>query len=283
MKSADSLANWLTLNQGTLIGILSIVLVAILITHFGERIINRAVARTIRAASHKSVSEELKREKTVSHIVSRTLKIVVWPFAIISIVAQLGLDVAPLIAGAGIIGIALGFGAQSLVKDMIAGLFIIAENQYAVGDVVDLGDASGMVEDITLRKTVLRDLDGIVHHIPNGSVTVASNYSSQFSGINIDVGVGYGSDMEQVISTVNKVGISMLEDKEWAARIIEQPEFLRVDDFGPNAILIKITGTVQPLTQWEVAGEFRKRLKLAFDKAGIEIPLPQTVIHQAKK
>ncbi len=122
-----------------------------------------------------------------------------------------------------------------------------------------------------------------MHHIPNGSVTVASNYSSQFSGINIDVGVGYGSDMEQVISTVNKVGISMLEDKEWAARIIEQPEFLRVDDFGPNAILIKITGTVQPLTQWEVAGEFRKRLKLAFDKAGIEIPLPQTVIHQAKK
>lgn len=283
MEMENSFSEWLTSNQDTLVSIAIIVLVAILITHFGERLIHRTVARTIRASKHTSRTEELKREKTVSLIVSRSLKILVWPFAIMSIVAQLGVEVAPLIAGAGIIGLALGFGAQTLVKDMISGLFIIIENQYGVGDVVEVENVSGVVEDISLRKTTLRDLDGVVHHIPNGTITVASNFSSEYSGINLNVGVAYDSNLEKVIKVVNEVGLEMLKEEPWSKHIIEPPTFLRVDNFGPSEIVIKITGRVQPLTQWEVTGELRKRLKIAFDKHGIEIPLPQTVIHQSKK
>lgn len=282
MDIQENLSGWLTDNQGTLVGIACVVLAALLVTHFGERLIHRTVARTIRASKHYNRAEEVKREKTVSLIISRMMRILVWPFAIMSIIAQLGIEVAPLIAGAGIIGLALGFGAQTLVKDMIAGLFIVIENQYGVGDVVSLDGTDGLVEDITLRKTTLRDLDGIVHHIPNGSITVASNYSSEFSGINLNVGVAYDSDLEKVIKVVNEVGLEMLKDKEWTKHIIEPPVFLRVDNFSPNSVDIKITGKVQPLAQWDVTGELRKRLKVAFDKNHIEIPLPQTVIHQSK-
>lgn len=269
-------------NQETIIGICIVILITFLITHFGERIIKRAVARTIRSSKHYSRAEELKREKTVSRIIARSLRVLVWPFAALSILSQLGVEVAPLIAGAGIVGLALGFGAQTLVKDMIAGLFIIIENQYGVGDVVEVEGASGVVEDITLRKTTLRNLDGVVHHIPNGTITIASNFSSEFSGVNLNVGVAYDSNLEKVIEVVNEVGREMLDDEEWRAKIIEPPAFLRVDNFGPSAIDIKIVGKVQPLAQWAVTGELRKRLKVAFDKHHIEIPLPQTVVHQSK-
>lgn len=275
--------NWLTNNQGTIVGIICIIVAAFIITFFGERIIKRAVDRAVHSRMHSTKEEEEKRERTVAHIISRVMKIAVWPLAVMSIVAQLGVDIAPLIAGAGIIGLAVGFGAQTMVKDMISGLFIISENQYAVGDVVDLDGTSGLVQDITLRKTVLRDLDGIVHHIPNGSITVASNYSSEFSGINLDVGVSYDANLEEVIKVINRVGISLLEDDDFKSLIIEQPKFLRVDDFADSAVVVKITGRVKPLAQWEVTGEYRKRLKVAFDKAGIEIPFPQRVVHQAKK
>jgi small conductance mechanosensitive channel len=199
----------------------------------------------------------------------------------ILIVGQLGVDIAPLIAGAGIIGVALGFGAQSLVKDIIAGLFITVENQYRVGDVVKLGDTAGLVERISLRVTVLRDLDGIVHHVPNGTIDITSNFSKEYSGINLNIGVAYASDLEEVIKIINKVGDDISKDPEWKELVIEKPQFLRVDNFGDNSIDMKITGSVEPLKQWDVTGELRKRLKIAFDKAGIEIPFPQRVIHKA--
>lgn len=277
-----SVQNWLSTNQSLIVSIICILLVALAITFFGDRIIKRAVASAIKRKKHSSKAEELKREKTVAHIISRILKIVVWPLTIMSIIAQLGVEIGPLLAGAGIIGLALGFGAQTLVKDMIAGLFIIIENQYGVGDVVELDGVNGLVQDITLRKTTLRDLDGIVHHIPNGTITVASNYSSEFSGINLNVSVAYDSNLEKVIEVVNTVGSALADDEAWKNRIYEAPVFLRVDNFAPSSIDIKIVGKVAPLAQWEVTGELRKRLKIAFDKAHIEIPFPQTVIHQSK-
>lgn len=277
-----SVQNWLSTNQSLIVSIICILLVALAITFFGDRIIKRAVASAIKRKKHSSKAEELKREKTVAHIISRILKIVVWPLTIMSIIAQLGVEIGPLLAGVGIIGLALGFGAQTLVKDMIAGLFIIIENQYGVGDVVELDGVNGLVQDITLRKTTLRDLDGIVHHIPNGTITVASNYSSEFSGINLNVSVAYDSNLEKVIEVVNAVGSTLADDEAWKNRIYEAPVFLRVDNFAPSSIDIKIVGKVAPLAQWEVTGELRKRLKIAFDKAHIEIPFPQTVIHQSK-
>ena len=198
------------------------------------------------------------------------------------ILSEAGMDTAPLIAGAGIIGLAFGFGGQYLIKDLIAGFFIILENQYRIGDVVCFGDTCGLVEKINLRTTILRDLDGTVHHMPNGEIKVASNLSKFFARVNLNIGIAYNSDLEKVIRVVNKVGNQLAEDKNWKEMIIKPLQFLRVDDFGDSAIIIKILGETKPIKQWDVAGEFRKRLKIAFDKNGIEIPFPQRVIHQAE-
>jgi small-conductance mechanosensitive channel len=230
-----------------------------------------------------SKQAEEKRENTLITIFSNGLKIIVWLVAIIMILAEAGVEIGPILAGAGIIGLALGFGAQHLVRDVIAGLFIILENQYRVGDVVCLDGTCGMVEDITLRMTILRDLDGTVHHVPNGEIKKASNKSKEFARVNLDVGIAYASDLEKVIRVVNKIGKELAKDPQWKERIIKAPEFLRVNDFGDSAIEIKILGETKPLEQWNVTGELRKRIKIAFDKAGIEIPFPQRVIHQAKK
>ena len=270
-------------NEHTILVIALIILGAWLIVRYGSKAIRKAVVKGVRSSAHTTQAEERKREETIIQIISGALSLVIWPIAGIIIVGQLGVNIGPLVAGAGVVGVALGFGAQSLVKDMISGLFIIAENQYGVGDVVSLDDTAGLVERISLRSTVLRDLDGIVHHVPNGTINRASNFSSEKSGVNLNVGVAYDSDLDHVIKVVNQVCKDLAKDPDWDKIIIETPAFLRVDNFGDSSIDIKITGTVKPLKQWDVTGELRKRLKIAFDKEGIEIPFPQRVIHQAAK
>lgn len=279
----EAVLGWITIHQATIYYIFVTLLVAWLVKKFGDYFVRRAVSRGVRRGSFHSASEERKREQTVAEIISGALHIIIWPIAGIIILERLGVEIAPLIAGAGIVGIAIGFGAQSLVKDIIAGLFIIIENQYRVGDVVDLGDVSGLVEHISLRVTVLRDLDGIVHHVPNGTITHTSNYSKDFSGINLNIGVAYDSNLDQVIKIINTVGKKLSQEAEWQTRIIEPPAFLRVDNLAESSIEMKITGKVLPLAQWEVTGEMRHRLKVAFDKAGIEIPYPQLVNREASK
>jgi len=190
-----------------------------------------------------------------------------------------GIPIAPVLAGFGIAGIALGFGAQYLIRDLIAGIFIILENQYRVGDVARVADIGGLVEDITLRKTVLRDLDGIVHHVPNGEIRVASNFTRGFSRVNLNVSVGYGTDLDHAISVINRVGKELAEDDKWREIIKSPPQVLRVDNLGDSGIDIKILGDVEPIRQWDVMGELRLRLKKAFDAEGIEIPWPHTKVY----
>lgn len=275
-------AAWFSDNRTTIVNVILIFAVAWLVKRFGQIALRRAIRRAVRSTAHHSLEAEQKREETITQIVSGALHIVVWPIAVILAVAQIGVDIAPLVAGASIIGVALGFGAQSLVKDIISGLFIIVENQYRVGDVVDLDGTAGIVERITLRVTVLRDLDGIVHHIPNGTIDRTSNFTKEYSGVNLNIRVAYDSDLDKVIETVNRVGQELAGDKAWQDKLLEAPKFLRVDNFADDAIEVKITGTTKPLMQWEISGELRMRLKAAFDKAGIEIPLPQRVIHSKK-
>jgi small conductance mechanosensitive channel len=148
--------------------------------------------------------------------------------------------------------------------------------------VVCFDGTCGLVEDISMRMTTLRDLDGIVHHVPHGEIKRVSNLSKQFARVNLDIGISYSANLEQVISVVNKVGTELAEDPAWKEHILKPPQFLRIDDFGDSAIVIKILGDTKPLKQWDVTGELRKRLKVAFDREGIEIPFPQRVIHQAK-
>jgi small conductance mechanosensitive channel len=162
---------------------------------------------------------------------------------------------------------------------LISGLFIIIENQYRAGDVVCFDSTCGLVENITLRMTTLRDLDGTVHHVPHGEVKKVSNFSKYYARVNLNIGVAYDSDLEQVIKVVNEVGLELSKDPDWQDKIITPPQFLRVNEFADSAIEVKILGDTKPVEQWAVAGELRKRLKVAFDKEGIVIPFPQRDVH----
>lgn len=160
---------------------------------------------------------------------------------------------------------------------------MILENQYRIGDIVNIDGTSGVVQDITLRKTTLRDLDGTVHHINHGSIVLVSNLSKDFARVNIQIGIAYDTDLDHLIKVIDRTGTELAEDPVFKEFIISPPKFLRVEEFADSAIVVKILGDTKPLKQWEVAGELRKRLKIAFDREGIEIPFPQTVIHKAKE
>jgi len=260
--------------------ILIILLVGAALYFAVRKLVPRVVVHTVQRRMAKKLTEEVeKRTKTLSRAlvwIGTVLIVVVVAFMILS---EVGIDITPLLAGAGIVGIALGFGAQYLIRDLIAGLFVIIEDQYDVGDVVKLGDVSGIVEEINLRRTVLRDLDGIMHIIPNGQSAVASNYTRDWSRVNLNVSVAYGTDLDHAIAVINRVCAEMVEEPYWGEAILKTPQVLRVDKLGDSGIEIKILGDTRPIKQWDVMGEIRKRLKKAFDEEGIEIPWPHTKVY----
>ncbi|MBI2859663.1 MAG: mechanosensitive ion channel family protein [Chloroflexi bacterium] len=238
-------------------------------------IVQRAVARPVSGP----LEEVSKRMSTLSRVLVNFSQIVVLLITAFTILAELEINIAPIIAGVGVVGIAVGFGAQSLVKDLLAGLFVIMENQYQVGDVVRIADVAGLVEDINLRRTVLRDLDGIVHVIPNGEIRVSSNFTKEWSRVNINVSVDYKEDLNKVIAVINRVGQQLAEDPAWAPFILKPPQVLRVDNLTTTAVEIKILGDTKPIQQWSVMGELRLRLKAAFDSENIEFAWPRTKIN----
>lgn len=262
--------------------IIVVLVAAWLIRRFGGVFIGRVVRKIVVSDRFLAKEAEEKREETLIRIFAGSLGLVVWILAGLVILQEAGFAIGPLLAAAGIAGLAFGFGGQYLIRDLISGLFIIMENQYRVNDVVCSDGTCGLVEDISLRMTTLRDLDGVVHHIPHGEIKKVSNLTKHFARVNLNIGIAYSSDLEHVISVVNKVGNELAADANWKEFIIKPPQFLRVDDFGDSAIIIKILGETKPIKQWDVAGELRKRLKVAFDKENIEIPFPQRVIHKAK-
>src|SRR3989344_5539240 len=262
--------------------IIAIFFVACLVKRFSHEFIGKIIKKVIVSDHFLSKEAEKKREDTLVRIISGAIGVIIWLVAGLMIFQELGVAIGPILAAAGIVGLAFGFGGQYLIRDLISGLFIIFENQYRVGDVVCFDGTCGLVEDISLRMTTLRDLDGVAHHVPHGEIKKVSNLSKHYARVNLNIGVSYGSNLEHVISVVNKVGRELAEDAEWKEHVLKPPQFLRVDDFADSAIIIKILGETKPLKQWDVAGELRKRLKIAFDKEGIEIPFPQRVIHNAK-
>lgn len=239
-------------------------------------VVRRTVARTGYKESKQGLEKRTNTLLAIFNGMARALIIIV---VIIMVLDEVGVPIAPVLAGFGIAGVAIGFGAQYLIRDLIAGIFIILENQYRVGDVVRVADIGGLVEYITLRKTVLRDLDGIVHHVPNGEIKTASNYTRHFSRVNLNVSVGYGTDLDHAISVINRVGKELADDKNWREKIMSPPKAERVDNLGDSGIDIKILGDVKPMQQWAVMGELRLRLKKAFDAEGIEIPWPHTKVY----
>lgn len=265
------------------IRIAAIALVAYLLNMVLARIIVRTVRATVKPDAYSSEDAEKKRGDTLIRIFNGALRVLIVIIALMMILSEIGLEVGPLLAGAGIVGLAVGFGGQYLIRDIITGLFMMLENQYRIGDVVDIDGFSGTVQDISLRKTTLRNLDGTVHHIPHGSITKVSNLSKDFARVNLDIGVSYSTDLEHLIEVINRTGNELAADPAFKDSIITPPQFLRVNAFADSAVVVKILGDTKPLKQWEVAGEFRKRLKIAFDREGIEIPFPQRVVHQAGK
>lgn len=239
-------------------------------------IVRRSVARTKYKESKGGME---KRTNTLLSIFKGMGRVFIVIVAIMMILDEAGIPIASVLVGFGIAGIAIGFGAQYLIRDLIAGIFIILENQYRVGDVARVADIAGLVEEVTLRKTVLRDLDGIVHHVPNGEIRTASNFTRHFARVNLDVSVAYDTDLNHAISVINQVGKALAEDENWRKVIKSPPQVLRVNDLGDSGIYIKILGDVKPMEQWAVMGELRLRIKKAFDAEGIEIPWPHTKVY----
>ena len=275
---SDKIMPWLLSNG---IKIVVIAVVAYLLNVILSRIIIRTVRIAVVRDEMMSEEAEKKREDTLIHIFNGALRIILVIVALMMILQEAGIKIGPILAGAGIVGVAVGFGGQYLIKDIITGLFMILENQYRIGDVVTIDGTSGLVQDISLRKTTLRDLDGTVHHINHGSITLVSNQSKDFARVNLEIGVGYDTNLDHVINVIDKTGEELAEDPDFKDMILSPPKFLRINDFADSAIIIKILGETKPLRQWEVTGELRKRLKIAFDREGIEIPFPQRVVHQA--
>ena len=246
------------------------------------RFIEKVVRVAVKGDKYSSREAEVKRENTLIEIFTWATRILVWITIGMMVLQEFGLPIGPLIASAGIIGLAFGFGGQYLIRDLITGFFLILENQYRIGDFVYINGVKGVVEQISLRLTTLRDPDGTVHYIPHGEITLVSNAAKEFANINLDIGVAYNTDMDVLIETINQVGMDLKNDKQFGKDITKVPSFIRVQDFADSAILIKIQGETKAMRQWDITGELRLRLKKAFDEKGIEIPFPQMVLHQAK-
>lgn len=259
--------------------ILVILISAFLIGRFGRRLITNIIKRK-RGIENGTKEAVEKRQKTLIRIFVGGLKVLIWLIASMMILSELNLNIGPILAGAGLLGVALGFGAQWMVRDFLAGMFIVLENQYRVGDVVCLDGTCGLVEDITLRKTILRDLDGKVMHIPNGSFNMAANLTHGYSRAHLNISVAYKEDVDRVIKIINQVGKEMIEESPWKEDILKPIQVLGSgpNDFLPSGVEIKVLGETKPSKQWDVMREFRRRLKKVFDKEGIEIPLPQMSI-----
>ncbi len=232
-----------------------------------------------RGRGRKAREDLARRAQTLSSALVTIAATVILTVAAFMVLQEIGIDVTPLLATAGVVGIAVGLGAQSLIKDMLAGLFILMEDQYNKGDVVKVAGISGMVEDVTLKRTVLRDLDGIVHSIPNGEITTASNYTKEYSRLNLDVPVAYGEDLERVIQVINRVGQDMAKDPLWGPKLRSAPQSLGVNKFAESGVEIKVLGDTKPMMQWEVARELRLRIKKVFDQEHIEIPWPHVKVY----
>jgi moderate conductance mechanosensitive channel len=266
---------WLDLH---LINILAILIGAWIVRHFASRVIRSVVNRTVREDLYPAKTDRQKRIKTLDTLVGAIVRVGVYIIATILIIGEINPQyTTALFASAGLIGVALGFGAKDLINDFMSGIFIITENQYRVGDVIEIVGVSGTVEDITIRTTVLRDLDGNLHHVPNGSIKLTTNMTLGYSCVNENIVVDYDTDIDRLEHVINHVGEEMASDAKLGKKIIEAPHFLRIDGFGENGIIIKILAKTVSGEQWDVKAALYKHLKVAFEKNHIVIPYQHVV------
>jgi small-conductance mechanosensitive channel len=259
-------------------------LVVLSIARRGIRRWSKRVDSEYVESDHHSDRERGQRLITLTSVMLMLVRAVVWTVVILTLMAIWGIPMTPLIAVATTIGIAVGFGAQDLVKDVIAGFFILVENQFGIGDVVSIGGVSGTVEAIKLRTTVLRDINGNEHHVPNGHITVASNMTPDYAKVVADIGVSYATDVDHAIRVISDEATTMAEDPDWAFAFLGSPEMLGVNKLNESAVEIRVMATVIPEERWTVKREFNRRIKNRLDAEGIEIPFNYlTVVLQQKE
>jgi small conductance mechanosensitive channel len=263
-----------------------VVFIALIVKKMSNTVIDRVVRNVVKSHKYATKLEETKREDTISKVFSTLTGIVIWLVAIGIISSLFNLNLGAVAASLGFLGVVIGLGAQTTIRDYVAGIYILLENQYRVGDIVTLSGGttgalgtSGVVEDISLRITKLRDLDGTLNIVRNGEASIITNRTYQYSSVVVDINVAYDSDIDLVEKVLNETGEDMMNDETMAKLISEPIQFLRVDKFTDSAIVVKAIGTVQPAEQWTVAGEYRRRILKAFSEAGVTIPLPQIVVH----
>jgi moderate conductance mechanosensitive channel len=268
----------------TIVPVLGIVVIALVAVRAARLFVHGIVKALLDREAAEGTAQELsaieiqKRMDTIETLGSRVLQAFVVVIAALMVLDQFGQNIGPAIAGLGVVGIAVGFGAQSLVRDYFNGVLILIENQFSLGDIVTIANVTGTVEDLTLRRTTLRDLDGVVHTVPNGEIHVTSNRTRTWAWINQDITVVHGTDLERATGVVDQVGQEMAADPVWKRRLLEPPRVERVEAIGEYGVTLKILGSVRAIDQWAAAGELRRRLLDAFNRHGIEIPRPQRVI-----
>lgn len=273
----DQVLEWLQMyGIDTIITLLVVVVIYYIGIFATERLVKKTLHTTKRNWHRKDIE---KRQRTLTALFKNIWRTLVIAFAILIVFSRLFPDVslAPLFASAGIIGVAFGFGAQSLVKDFISGIFIISENQYRVGDIITVDGASGKVEKIGVRSTALRDQDGNVHYFPNGMVQHVINKTMDYSFARFSISAPATADLDKMIKLIDKTGIQLASETKWQDKILEAPAFVSVDDFSPTAITLSVAGKTQPSDQWAVISEMRRRLLVAFEKdEGISAPSSST-------
>ena len=275
-KSLD-IFSWL-FSQGLVILIMILAIWGIV--RLIDRIFPRLVTTFVMSRSEYGEHEESeKRATTLSRVFTGGAQIIVILAGVFMILSKLSIPVGPVLAGFGVVGIAVGFGAQHLVRDLISGIFVIAENQYRTGDVVTIAGTSGLVEDINLRRTILRDLEGTVHVVPNGEISVSANRTKNYSRVVLDVGVAYKENLERVIIILNQIGNELSADPVFGLNIIKAPQVLRIQSFDDSCITIRMLGDCKPMKQWNLRSELIRRIKARFDIEGIEIPFPHQTIY----
>ena len=294
-EALTQIVDWLI---GRPLSVLATVIGAWIATRIAQRYVRRLVKRIVAPDRDATVRRLAKigidnpasligtepvprrdaRATSISDVVGSTITAVIWVVAFILVLGEFGFDLGPFIAGAGIAGVALGFGAQSLVKDCIAGLFMLVEDQYGIGDIVDLGEAIGEVEQVTLRTTVLRSLDGTVWHVPNGEVQRVGNKSQLWSIALVDIDVAYDSDIAAAKNLMLSTATEVCTSKQWSPDVLDEPIVLGVESLGADGITLRMIVKTSPGSQWAIQRELREALKASYDNAGIEIPFPQRTV-----
>ncbi|MGQ1784540.1 MULTISPECIES: mechanosensitive ion channel family protein [unclassified Saccharicrinis] len=278
-EQASKIQKWLIMELPVIIVLLIALFVAIKIIKFTFKRLKRTLIHRAEKNKHIDSNEAEKRINTLVGIIYGVTKVVLITIVIMIILQKIGVNIAPILASAGIIGLAVGFGAQELVRDVISGFFILLENQIRTGDVGIINGTGGLVEKIELRTITLRDFSGVVHVFQNGKINTLSNMTKEWSAMVFNIGVAYKEDVNQVMEIMKQTGKELQDDPEFKEKIIEPIEIMGLDDFADSALVIKARFKTKPIMQWAIGREYRKRLKIAFDENNIEIPFPHTTVY----